>query len=51
MLSQIINVDNIDYFSNINPKKIGFKNNSKKQNKIRDLFKFSKIFPANERKN
>jgi len=51
MLSQIINVDNIDYFSNINPKKIGSKNNSKKQNKIRDLFKFLKIFPANERKN
>ena len=51
MLSQIINVDNIDYFSNINPKKISFKNNSNKQNKIRDLFKFLKIFPANERKN
>jgi glycosyltransferase involved in cell wall biosynthesis len=51
MLSQIINVDNIDYFSNINPKKIGFKNNSKKQNKIRDLFKFLKIFPVNEKKN
>ena len=51
MLSQIINLDNIDYFSNINPKKISFKNNSIKQNKIRDLFKFLKISPANERKN